>query len=84
MPWDQILLLLVLVKEIRMIRRISKALIRTRGLDYTSSVDQYSRPTEFMYASSNSLMLTSGSKFRRLRIGALKFRSPVTRTRTLS
>ena len=38
MPWVQTLLLLVI--EIRMIRRMSKVLIRTWGLAYRSSVDQ--------------------------------------------
>ena len=64
-----------------MIRRMSKVPIRTWGLAYTSSVNQ-SRPTKFMYASSNSLMLTSesGGKDGRLAIVALRFGSPVTRT----
>jgi hypothetical protein len=64
-----------------MIRKMSKVLIRTWGLAYTSNVDQC-MPTKFMFASSNSLMLTSesGSEVRRLAIGALRFRSPVTRT----
>ena len=62
-----------------MIRKMSKVLIRTWGLAYTISVDQC-RPTKFMYASSNFLMLTSGSKVERLSIGALGFGSPVTGT----
>jgi hypothetical protein len=59
---------------------MSKVLIRTWGLAHTSNVDQC-RPTKFMYASSNSLMLTSGtSKVRRLAIaiGGLRFWSPRT------
>ena len=79
MLWVQTLLLLVM--KVRMVRRMSKVLIRTWGLAYTSSVERC-RPTEFMSASSNSLMLTSepGSKVRRLAIGALRFGSSVTRT----
>jgi hypothetical protein len=74
MPWVQTLLLFVI--EIQMIRSMSKVLIRTWGLAYTSSADQ-GRLTKFMYASTNSLMLTSGSKVRRL---AMRFGNPVTRT----
>ena len=48
--------------------------IRTRGLAYTSRVDQC-RPTEFMYASSKFLMLTS-DKIRIL--SPLRFGRPVT------
>jgi hypothetical protein len=77
MPWVQTLLLLVI--EIRMIRSMSKVLIRTRGFAYTSSADQC-RPTKFMYASTNSLMLTSGSKIKKLAIGSMRFGNPVTRT----
>jgi hypothetical protein len=81
MPWVQTLYPLVI--EIRIIRRMSKVLIRVRTweLAYTSNVDQC-RPTKFMFANSNSLMLTSesGKKVGRLAIGALRFRSPVTRT----
>jgi hypothetical protein len=52
------------------------------GLAYTSNVDQC-RPTMFMSARSNSLMLTSGSKVRRLAIGAMRFFGSLV-TRTLS
>lgn len=84
MPWVRTLFLLVI--EIRMIRkRMSKVLIRTWGLAYTSNVDHWQcRPTgtKFMKASSNFLMLTSRSENRRLaiQVGALRFGSPVTRT----
>ena len=62
-----------------MIRRMSKVFIRTWGLVHTSNVDQC-RPTKFMKASSNFLMLTSGSKVGMLaiQVGALRFGSTVT------
>ena len=59
-----------------MIRRMSKVFIRTWGLVHTSNVDQC-RPTKFMKASSNFLMLTSGSKVGLLaiQVRALRFGS---------
>ena len=55
-------------------KQMSKVLIRTQGLVYTSRVDQ-GRPTKFVYASSKSLMLTSDKV---QTVGAWRFGSPVT------
>ena len=55
------------------------------GLVHTSNVDQF-WPTKLMKASSNFLMLTSGSKVGMLatQVGALRFGSPFTRTLSCS